>query len=148
MKELWKIKCKSDLYNLRKNEAAVINLPEEIELERERMVSIKSASTGTAPVQGGGCKFEDRMNNSICLIDSLTENLGFAEREVELTRKALNMLSKDERRILEVLYIDRQKQGVERLCEELGIADHTTIRKKAAKALENYCAFKYGVNAI
>ena len=79
MNELWKMKCKADLFNLRKNEAAILSIPEEINMERERMTSIKSASTGTAPVQGGGTSYEERMNNSICLIDLLSDNLRFAE---------------------------------------------------------------------
>ena len=89
MNELWKMKCKADLFNLRKNEAAILSIPEEINMERDRMTSIKSASTGTAPVQGGGTSYEERMNNSICLIDLLSDNLRFAESEVRLTKQAL-----------------------------------------------------------
>ena len=54
MNELWKMKCKADLFNLRKNEAAILSIPEEINMVRERMTAIKSAAAGTAPVQGGG----------------------------------------------------------------------------------------------
>lgn len=75
MTELWKIKCKSDLYDYRANEAALVSIPEQITLERDRMTSIKSAASGSTPVQGGGSKFEDKMNNSICLIDMLNDNL-------------------------------------------------------------------------
>ena len=110
MNELWKMKCKADLFNLRKNEAAILSIPEEIDMERDRMTSIKSASTGTAPVQGGG--------------------------------------TSEERRILEVLYIDRQKRGAERLCQELAIAEEATVWKRAMRALENYCAARYSSAAI
>ena len=41
MNELWKMKCKADLFNLRKNEAAIQSIPEEIDMERDRMTSIK-----------------------------------------------------------------------------------------------------------
>lgn len=110
MNELWKMKCKADLFNLRKNEAAILSIPEEIDMERDRMTSIKSASTGTAPVQGGGTSYEERMNNSICLIDLLSDNLRIAESEVRLTKKALATLTDEEQRILEVLYIEKQKR--------------------------------------
>lgn len=148
MNELWKMKCKADLFNLRKNEAAILSIPEEINMERERMTSIKSASTGTAPVQGGGTSYEERMNNSICLIDLLSDNLRFAESEVRLTKKALSTLTDEERRILEVLYIDRQKRGAERLCQELAIAEEATVWKQAMRALGNYCAARYSSAAI
>lgn len=143
MNELWKMKCKADLFNLRKNEAAILSIPEEINMERERMTSIKSASTGTAPVQGGGTSYEERMNNSICLIDLLSDKLRFAESEVRLTKKALTALTDEERRILEVLYIDKQKNGVQRLCEELG-CDDSTVWRKANRALTGYCIARHG----
>lgn len=143
MNELWKMKCKADLFNLRKNEAAILSIPEEINMERERMTSIKSASTGTAPVQGGGTSYEERMNNSICLIDLLSDNLRFSETEARLTRKALATLTDEERRVLEVLYIDKQKNGVQRLCDELG-CDERTVWRKATRALEGYNTARHG----
>lgn len=148
MTELWKLKCKTDLYNLRKNEAAIESIPNDIALERERMTAIKSACTDSTPVQGGGSSYDDRLNNSICLIDLLTANLHFAEKEVELTRKALDKLADEERRILEVLYIDHQKNGAERLCEELNIKEEATIWKKAMRALESYCTVRYSSTTV
>lgn len=143
MNELWKMKCKADLFNLRKNEAAILSIPEEINMERERMTSIKSAATGTAPVQGGGTSYEERMNNSIVTVDALKDKLMFAEKDVKLTRQALSLLTEEERRVLEVLYIDKQKNGAQRLCGELGILDETTVWKKATRALSNYCTARY-----
>lgn len=143
MNELWKMKCKADLFNLRKNEAAILSIPEEINMERDRMTSIKSASTGTAPVQGGGTSYEERMNNSICMIDLLSDNLRFAEAEVRLTKKALATLTDEERRVLEVLYIDKQKNGVQRLREEFG-CDERTIWRKASRALDGYNTARHG----
>lgn len=144
MTELWKIKCKTDLYELHANEAAVQSIPEQIALERERMTSIKSASSGATPVQGGSSRFEDKMNNSICLIDLLNDNLALTKKDIELAHKALATLSAEENRILEVLYIERQKKGAARLCEELGIAEEATVWKKATRALERYCNARYG----
>ena len=141
MNELWKMKCKADLFNLRKNEAAILSIPEEIDMERDRMTSIKSASAGTASVQGGGTSYEERMNNSICLIDLLSDNLRIAESEV--TKKALAALTDEEPRILEVLYIDKQKNGVQRLCDELG-CDDSTVWRKATRALSGYCTARHG----
>lgn len=144
MTEIWKIKCKNDLYDLRANEAALVSIPEQIALERDRMTSIKSAASGTTPVQGGGNRFEDRLNNSICLIDMLTDTQKITAKDVELTRRALETLTSEEKRILEVLYIERQKKGAARLCDELGIAEEATIWKKAMRALERYCTARYG----
>lgn len=143
MNELWKMKCKADLFNLRKNEAAILSIPEEINMERERMTSIKSASTGTAPVQGGGTSYEERMNNSICLIDTLSDRLRLAKIEAALTKQALSILTEEEQHILEVLYVDRQKNGVDRLSDELG-CDVSTIWRKANRALEGYNIARHG----
>ena len=143
MNELWKMKCKADLFNLRKNEAAILSIPEEINMERERMTSIKSAATGTAPVQGGGTSYEERMNNSIFTVDALAKKLSITETEVKLTKQALALLTEEEQRVLEVLYIDKQKNGAQRLCDELGIIDETTVWKKATRALSSYCTARY-----
>lgn len=143
MNELWKMKCKADLINLRKNEAAILSIPEEIKKERSKMTSIKSASSGTAPVQGGGTSYEEKMNDSIFTVDSLTNKLHIAEIDVKLARQALAMLTEEERRILEVLYIDKQKNGAQRICDELGIIDETTVWKKATRALSSYCTARY-----
>lgn len=148
MKEFWKTKCKDDLFNLRKNEAAILSLPEDIENERSKMTSIKSASAGAAPVQGGGTSYEQRLNDSICKIDEMTKNLHHAEKDIKLTRQALATLTNEERRILEVLYIDRQKRGAERLCQELAIAEEATVWKRAMQALGNYCAARYSSAAL
>lgn len=117
-------------------------------MERERMTSIKSASAGTAPVQGGGTSYEQRLNDSICKIDEMTKNLHFAEKEIKLTKQALATLTNEDRRILEVLYIDRHKRGAERLCQELAIAEEATVWKRAMRALENYCVAKYSSAAL
>lgn len=144
MTEIWKMKCKNDLYDLRANEAALISIPAQIALERDRMTSIKSAASGTTPVQGGGSRFEDKLNNSICMIDMLTDTQKITAKEVELTNIALSTLTVEEKRILEVIYIERQKKGTARLCDELGIAEEATVWKKATRALERYCAARYG----
>lgn len=144
MNELWKMKCKADLYNLRKIEAAIESIPDEIALERDRMTAIKSASSGTSPVQGGGTSYEDRMNNSICLIDMLTNNLHVSTDGARLTKKALASLTEEEQRILTVLYIERQRNAAGRLCDELN-CDERTVWRKAARALANYNAARHGI---
>lgn len=98
---------------------------------------------GTSPVQGGGNSYDERLNNSICLVDMLRDNLRIAERDVKLTRKALEMLSDEERRLLEVMYIDRQKNGLQRLCEEFNV-DERTIWRKLGYALNAYNAARHG----
>ena len=143
MEEIWKLKCKIDLRNLRKNEAAVESLPEDIATERARMVSIKSAASGTAPVSGGGSRYDDRLNNSICLIGELEDSLKLTRREIAQTNRALAKLTDEERLLLERMYIDRQRDAVERLCEELN-CDERTAWRKAAAALNSYCRIRYG----
>lgn len=144
MNELWKMKCKADLFNLRRQEAALQSMPEEIAMERERMVTIKSAMGGSG-VQGGGMSNDEKLNNSICLIDLLSDNLQYTTTEVNLTRKALSTLTEEEQRILSVLYIDRQRGGAGILCEELN-CDERTIWRKAARALEGYNTARHGKN--
>lgn len=143
MEEIWKLKCKIDLRNLRKNEAAIKSLPEDIAMERQRMTSIKSAASGSIPVSGGGNRYEDRLNNSICLIDMLTDNLYFAEKEVDLLHKAFELLTKEEQHLLISMYVDRQKDAISRLCEEL-FCDERTVWRKVSQALESYCRARYG----
>lgn len=143
MADIWKQVCKQSLYELRLHEAALSSLPDEIALTKDRMTSIKSASSGSAPVQGGGTSYEDRLNNAIVKIDLMENNMDETRREVELTKRALNNLSEEEQHILDVLYIQRQKRGVDRLCEELCV-DESTVWRRASRALSRYSAARYG----
>lgn len=143
MAEIWETICKKTLYDLHAIEAAVESLPEEIAMEREKMTSIKSAMSSSTPVKGGGSQYEDRINNCLTKIDLFTDNLKCAQKEVDITYRALGGLNDEEMHLLDVLYISRQKHAVSRLCDDLQ-CDERTIWRRASNALKKYCILRYG----
>ena len=119
-------------------------IPGQIEALEMQYVSIKSATTDGEPVKGGGNCREEILVENILKRETLKRNLEIAEREVEITENALGVLTKDERRVLELFYIQRQGNYIDRLCEELCV-ERSQIYRKKDEALRKFCLAICGV---
>lgn len=94
-------------------------LPLRIATERSRLTSIRSASAESMMISGGGNVRQERDTSILVEIDRLTGELETARLEVNTIGTILGKLSKEERRIVDVMDLDRQRGGLDRLCEEL-----------------------------
>ena len=94
-------------------------LPERIATERARLTSIRSASAESAMIHDGGNVRQERDTAILVEIDRLTGELETARLEVRTIDTILGKLSPEERRIVDVMDLNRQRAGMDRLCEEL-----------------------------
>lgn len=140
----WKYDVKELLCRYRLRQSAVETLP--LELMRLELESdgLRAAASDTTPVQGGGTVIEDRMLSNITRRENTARALDEARLEVERLEIALAELSADERRVLDLMYIDRQRGSVERLREELGLEDERSVYKRADRALRKLTIALYG----
>lgn len=142
MNEFMEMLCKEDLSKLRYYERRIAEIPDEIAEEQARLTSIKSSTTGSTPVQGGGNKREEWLVSALDRIGRLKADLRYFESKARLTYRALDMLDTDDKRILIVFYVDKLKRGADVLMDELDI-DSRTVWRRRAGALQDYCTARY-----
>ena len=96
-------------------------LPERIATERARLTAIRSASAEGQAVRGAsGNVRQERDTAIITLIDQLKAEQETAKREVRVITQILDTLDPLERKTVDYMDISRQKDGMDRLCQELG----------------------------
>lgn len=122
-------------YSARK--MALETIPEELKALELQYGAIRSATTDSEPVQGGTNRREDMLVGNIIKRDNLKRNLEIAKMETAITEKALAVLSKEEQRILELFYINRQRGYIERLCSELFV-EKTKLYNMKSEALRKF----------
>ena len=125
----------------RYNLAALSTLPNEIRSLDLALTSARTSRPDRLP--GGGDN--DRLERIIERRDELKLRLEMAELSAGAVKRALDALRPDERRILEVMDIDRQKGAAERLREELCYSAVTTVYKFEARAADHFAAAMFGV---
>ena len=140
----WKFEAIEKLkeYTARKN--AITIIPEEIKRLEEDAQRIRAASTDATPVQGGGSGREDMLLSNIVHREELQRRLSDARRWVDIVDGGLSVLTPDERKILEIMYINRSGGGLFRACEEFNLEKSAVYARRDA-ALEKFTLALYGV---
>lgn len=134
----------TDLKKYRAMSESLTNIPERIRALESRFKSIKSGSSDSTPVQGGGNKAEG------AIIDNIVERerlkwLYYADRRlVRLIERGLSALSQEERLVIDLFYIDRPKNYMEELMAQLGYEKTQIYRIKDA-ALYKFTVTMYGI---
>lgn len=123
--------AENDLRNYAANKTAIINLREQIKNLEDEAGQIRSATADATPVQGGGSTREDRILSNIHMRDKLAGALKSAESDVARVERALALLDDEERLILNRFYINRHKDSLFRLMEELGIEQSAVYERKS-----------------
>lgn len=98
---------------------AVETLPLRIEQLKQSFISIRSALSDGAPVAGGTNRREDVLTMNIAERDALEAELKEAKMWLAAVDKALEILDKQERLIIDRCYIHNTKDWIERLRDEL-----------------------------
>ena len=124
----------NDLQSLNAKKVALVNIPEQIAELEAKVTSIRSAVADGTPVKGGGSGREQMLLNNIVERDRLQEELDKAKKDVAKIERALSVLTDEERRILQVRFIDREPGAVTKLSCELNL-DERTVRNRQADAL-------------
>lgn len=140
----WKFEAIEKLkeYAARKN--AIVSIPEEIKRLEEDAQRIRAASADATPVQGGGSAREDMLLSNIVHREELQRRLSDAQRWVDIVDGGLAVLTADERKILEIMYINRSGGGLFRACEEFNLEKSAVYTRRDA-ALEKFTLALYGV---
>lgn len=126
-----------ELKALQDKREALVNIPEKIRILEIRYGALRAAQTDAQPVSGSS--ISRRENDLLCNIaerDALKMDLEVTQREVDLMEEALHKLSEVEQRVLDYAYINRRKNYIERLCEELGYERTQIYRIKDAALIK------------
>ncbi len=142
--EYWKYKAIDKLKDYTAQKASLSNIPEEIARLESEAYSIKSATGDGTPVKGGGSGREDRLLSNIVKRGELAMMLDRAKKSVGTTERGLAVLSDDERRLLDRMYIIQEKGAVKRLMDEYGLLEESSLYRRINKALIHFTVAMYG----
>jgi len=140
----WKREAVDKLKNYEAHQKALENIPVEIARLESSYTAIRSASTDSAPVSGGGSTREDVMLSNIVHRDELRRRLKEERLWMRTVDNALEALDESERTVLDKFYIHREKGNVENLCESLDVEKATVYRRRDS-ALRHFTIALYGV---
>ena len=139
----WKYEAVEKLRQYEAKKQSLASIPEEIRRLESAMQSIRSATADGTPVQGGGSGREDMMLSNIVHREELERSLEQAKIWVELVDSGLEILSTEERLIIDRFYIHPEKGAADRIAGDLKLDVKTVYRRKDA-ALRHFTICLYG----
>lgn len=140
----WKREATDKLRNYEAHRQSLSSIPQEIKRLESVCSGIRSATTDSIPVSGGGSTREDVLLSNIVHRDELKRRLKEARLWVSMVDKALAVLTDDEKLVLDRFYIHQAKGNVSELCERLNVEQATVYRKRDS-ALRRFTIALYGV---
>ena len=129
-------------YEMRKQ--SLDNIKEQISILESQFTGLKAATADGTPTGDNENRREDMLIHNISKREELKNNYKLVFRDISITENGLKALTEEERRILFVFFIERQKNYVERLCEELFISKTELYRRKD-EALKKFTMAGYGI---
>ena len=139
----WKIEAIEKLSQYEAKRQSLKSIPNEIARLEAAMLSIRSATADGTPVKGGGSGREDMMLSNIVHREELERSLDQAKKWVDIVEGGLEILSEEERLILDRFFIHPAIGNVDRLCGELCVEKSSVYRKRDA-ALRHFTICLYG----
>lgn len=141
----WKIEATDKLKQYEAKRQSLQIIPLEIAQIESTMTGIRSARTDSIAIRNsGGNARENMMLSCIVRKEELRRNIEQTELWVQAVTAALDMLNDDERKILDRMYIHREKKAADRLAEELFV-DLKTVYRWKDDALRKFTIALYGV---
>ena len=139
----WKSEAIEKLQNYPQMQQAARNIPEELRMLEDAIYSIRSARLDGTAVRGGGSKREEMLLNNIVKRQELSNTLDQTNRWLTTFDRAMRSLTKEDRLVLQRLFILPERDSIPRLCDELGV-EQSTVYRKRDKALERFTRSLYG----
>ena len=143
----WKFEAIEKLKQYEAKKQSLKSIPTEIARLELAMRSIRSATADGTPVSGGGSGREDMMLSNIVHREELERSLEQAQKWVNLVDAGLEILTEEERLVLDRFYINPAKGNVDRLCEELSV-EKATVYRRREDALRHFTVSLYGCSEI
>lgn len=140
----WKIEAKNELRYYGNLKSSIDNTAERLELIEVQMTSIKSASSGTMPVQGGGNKYEDRILDLIVQKQRLLLTRDANKIRLDLIERGLSALTETERAVLLEFADNRPSEAVEILRDRTAYG-RAQIYRLYDHALYRFTLAEYGI---
>lgn len=139
----WKNEAVSKLKQYEAKRRCLQTIPLELKRLEAAMTSAKTVRTDRPVVSGRGSGPEEMIMNCIIGIEELQRNLEQAELWVETVSSALEVLSPEEREILERFYITPEKGTSFNLADERNV-DRKTVYRQKDSALWKFTIALYG----
>ena len=116
--------------------AALSNIPERIKILELEYEGIKSSHSESSPVSGGESRHEEVKLNNILKRQNLSRDYERTKMEVEQIDNALSELKPTDRMVLDVFFVNRPRNYMDVLCEELHCETAHVYRIKDKALLE------------
>ncbi len=141
----WKTEAIEKLKQYEEKRQSLELIPVQIAEIESAMTSIRSAGAISVPVMNSkGNSREDMYINNIDRRDELKRQLEQNKLWIKIVDRGLSILNREERLVLERLYIKREKYAAEQLCDDLGLMDSRTVYKRRDFALRIFTIALYG----
>ena len=124
------------LKNLEAERDALNNIPERIKILELEYEGIKASATDSFRVSGGENRQEESQLNNIMQRQNLERDLVRTKMEVDQMENALAALKPTDRMVLDVFFINRPRNYMDVLCEELHCETAHVYRIKEKALLE------------
>lgn len=132
------------LVNHKGKQRALESIPLEIAELESSMNSIRSVRVDKPIIARSGITYEDKLLNCIARKEELERVLDRARLAVQEVNGALQILTSEEQRVLEIIYMSSERGGqMERLCEEFNI-NRTSAYTRRDSALRKFTIALYG----
>lgn len=132
-----------DLQNLERDRFAVSQISSELETIEAEYAAIKATDYDKITGGGGTNAQEERLLTAIAKKEELTANLKATKRHVEDMERVLKALPDDERRVVERMFVHREKYAADNLASELGYETAQIYRLKNS-ALTHIAQMRHG----
>lgn len=132
-----------DLQTLERYRSSIAQMTSEIETLRAEFTAIKATNYDKMPKASGDNIQEEKLLTNIAKRDELEANLKATVLHVEDMDRLLSMLSNDERRIVQRMFVKREKYAADNLANELGYETAHIYRLKN-QALTHLAQLRHG----
>lgn len=123
---------------------SVPNIKSRLRALAHEMTALKATSTDKLNVQGGDARVEDKWLNILVEREKLINNLRAVRRLVAITERGLEVLTPEERRVLELFYISPVERHIDALMDEL-CYEKTHVYRLKDRALKKFARAVYGL---
>ena len=134
----WKYRAIDRLKGYRGKKVSIQNLKDQLARLESKETSIRNAADPESGVK------ENALLSILVEKDEYAEMLFRAEKFVEVVERGLSVLSEEERHWLDMMYIQPTKDSKEKLMEELGLQETSSLYKRINKPLHEFTVAIYG----
>lgn len=132
-----------DLETLNRCRFSISQMSEELKTLEEEYAAIKATDYDKQPGGHGENVQEEKLLTAIAKRDELSANLKYTRRRVADLERLIKSLPSDEQRVVERMFVNKEKYAGDNLAEELD-CDTTTVYRIKNRALLHLAQMRYG----